>query len=684
MHSHTVYSRLLLAGCKYTIFAAFWLHISAGAEHLEQIIAANYLDTYQQNERRLEAISKQLENLPIPNLREPTGTGGFLSDNKEHADDEVVITFNWDQAHRIDATALFPLRLFMDEVYDENLYWPKLITIETNVDGSTTTLAQLDGAQARLRQSLPELVTFSPTKTDNLTIRCTGLQQHPNRDWHAAGFAEIFIFSEHHNLAPIAKLQTNGSRDGKYVLSSKFLTDNQTPLGLPQQAIEDKKKLNYFRQVTENKALNETPLTLTLHYLEPIAIDALRIDPVNHFYYGQGFPVRFTIELLDETGNILLPHNQYRRIALRNPALNPFIANFDETKASSIRITILETQQGVTPRAPTIELSEITALHRGLPLIPAKKIDLLWRNEIQTYTRGVKSRDITLRRMATLNNGETENGRIISQREWTEGLHQQQQLMEEQLMLRSAQTAILTAIRRGILMGSIGLVVIILATAISLIVRSRIKARQHVLHLRAQIASDLHDDVGSNLGTIILQTERLQDLIHTQHEQDRLKKILRLTKESVLGLQEVLQTTSPEIGHHKSLATHLQELTELMLGQTPYTIDIDPIVNDALTDNLTRGRFMLFYKEAVHNAKKHAQCKHVDISIKKDTRALILCIGDDGVGIDAKALSKASTLRTLKKRAEWLSGTLTIDSAKGKGTRLTLELPLNTLRRRSA
>lgn len=233
-------------------------------------------------------------------------------------------------------------------------------------------------------------------------------------------------------------------------------------------------------------------------------------------------------------------------------------------------------------------------------------------------------------------------------------------------------------------MGSIGLVVIILATAISWIVRSRIKARKHVLHLRAQIASDLHDDVGSNLGTIILQTERLQDLINTQNEQDRLKKILRLTKESVLGLQEVLQTTSPEIGHHKSLATHLQELTELMLGQTPYTIDIDTIANDALTDNLTRGRFMLFYKEAVHNAKKHAQCTHVDISLKKGTRALILYIGDDGVGIDAPALSDVNTLRTLKKRAEWLSGTLTIDSAKGKGTRLTLELPLNTLRRRSA
>lgn len=676
MPALSAFAKACSLGCKYVGLLFFYLYGSATAEPLEQRIAAKFLTAYQENEQRLAAIDQRLKKLPFPYTREPTGTGGFVSTQKEHADDIVVLTFHWDEAHEIHAAALFPLRLFMDEIYAENLYWPGHITIETDVGTSTLSLAQIKSSESGLHQSLPEFVQFDSVKTNNLTIRCTGLQQHPQQKWYAAGLAEVFIFSDKKNIAPLAVIQTNGSREGINVLWSKFLTDDQTPLGIPQTSAHTENSPNFFRVTLGNKKLEEHPLTLTLHYTEPVEIDAVRLDPSSRSFHGQGFPRHFSIELLDSSGSVQQSYKQYVQAPLRNPGLNPLIARFETTKASSVRITILEEPDVFNPSGRIIGFSEIIPMYRGSTSGTVNKIEMRFGDALTEHTLNQSKRK---RGLATLIDGTTQDGRVIHQYEWAEGLHERQRLMEKQLGLQRAQQSTLTRIHRALLIGSILLIVMVTSGAVLAIVRIQIHARREIRITRAQIASDLHDDVGSNLGTVIIRAEQLQKE-DTPDEHGRLQQILQLTQESVLGLQEVLQATAPEIGHHKSLSTHLQELTTLMLGQTPFSIEIDPGVNELLTSNLTRGRFILFYKEAIHNAKKHAQCTHVDISLKQATRALILCIGDNGVGIDAARLSKARTLRTLKKRAEWLGGKLSIDSAPKQGTRLTLELPIASLR----
>jgi signal transduction histidine kinase len=77
--------------------------------------------------------------------------------------------------------------------------------------------------------------------------------------------------------------------------------------------------------------------------------------------------------------------------------------------------------------------------------------------------------------------------------------------------------------------------------------------------------------------------------------------------------------------------------------------------------------------EAVTNAMKHADPASITISVRQRAGSVVASVADDGRG---GARPDGSGLRGLADRLETLEGTLTIDSAPGRGTVLTAELPL--------
>ena len=101
----------------------------------------------------------------------------------------------------------------------------------------------------------------------------------------------------------------------------------------------------------------------------------------------------------------------------------------------------------------------------------------------------------------------------------------------------------------------------------------------------------------------------------------------------------------------------------------------DPSLGDKLWEHTLRKGLLLFYKEALYNAKTHADCSRIDISLRLVNDAIVLNVKDNGKGIDEQALKQARTLRTLKQRAEWLHAKLQIQSKPGAGTELILSIP---------
>jgi signal transduction histidine kinase len=84
----------------------------------------------------------------------------------------------------------------------------------------------------------------------------------------------------------------------------------------------------------------------------------------------------------------------------------------------------------------------------------------------------------------------------------------------------------------------------------------------------------------------------------------------------------------------------------------------------------------------VGNARKHAQAEHIWVRLKTQKDVLILEIQDDGVGFNVGAVQEGYDKRgslgmvNMRERAELLNGAVKIDSTEGKGTRITILVPL--------
>jgi len=87
--------------------------------------------------------------------------------------------------------------------------------------------------------------------------------------------------------------------------------------------------------------------------------------------------------------------------------------------------------------------------------------------------------------------------------------------------------------------------------------------------------------------------------------------------------------------------------------------------------------------EALTNIRKHSLAKNVEVRIERTSNnELVINIRDDGRGFDMKEVESSASscgkwgLTTMRQRADFLGGTLLIDSIPNQGTKVSLNIPL--------
>ncbi|MGJ8639218.1 MAG: sensor histidine kinase [Opitutaceae bacterium] len=643
----------------------------------EHTLAQKLSKAYRLNEARIADIQTELNRLPKPYTGEPTGTGGFLSHWSGSSKNDVVLNFRWSEPQEIDAVALFPLRLFLadENGLTNNAYWPGKIQIQS-VNEAEPLLLQTVAIQNRaLTQSLPEITTFPTQVTSHLRITLSDLTRKNGGFQFAGGFSEICIFSGQENIAPRARVHANQSREGFRVFSRTYLTDGHTPLGLPEIGPRTSGSLGL--SIRSSKRTPAKPVDIVVDFKKGTAVDAVRLDPAAIYKPGQAFPIRFTIELLDAQGTILQADNTYRDTPLRDLGLNPYFAYFPETLTHQIRVRIIEMSQPRIQSRPWIQISEITPIYRGAHIRTSATIDApsMPRRASSTAIYDPSGRQLRWQNEFVYD-GQTQTGQTLPLREWTEGLQQRKRLIEELHDLKASQEATIHGIRRQTLWAAGIFLSLVVMIALFLVIRAKVNNRRELRLARERIASDLHDDVGSNLGTITLHTEFLMDQVDAPDQVEHLKSITKLTRESVYGLREVLHTSAPRIGRAQDILQYMEELSQLVLPDIELKMDLAPSVNAVMKTPELRKGVMLYYKEAITNIRSHAQCQRVSVSLHELRGYLELMVKDDGIGMPLEKLSNESTLRTLKLRANEMRAELKIESKVNQGTRLDLKIPL--------
>lgn len=82
-------------------------------------------------------------------------------------------------------------------------------------------------------------------------------------------------------------------------------------------------------------------------------------------------------------------------------------------------------------------------------------------------------------------------------------------------------------------------------------------------------------------------------------------------------------------------------------------------------------------QETTQNVVKHAQCKNLVVNFASSNDSLIISVEDDGKGFEQKKKKKGIGVRNMGSRVNSLGGTWTIESELGKGTKVTLTIPIS-------
>jgi len=207
--------------------------------------------------------------------------------------------------------------------------------------------------------------------------------------------------------------------------------------------------------------------------------------------------------------------------------------------------------------------------------------------------------------------------------------------------------------------------------------RLRVAALLRVERERTRIAMDLHDELGSGLGSIgMLAGVAARDDVDNAEARQLVREIADLSGLLGSGLRSLvwsLRSGRAGIGELGSqIADHARRLFP---GDVPrLTVNLPQNQSSASLAPELRRHVLLFALEALHNVARHAHAGHVSLTLEAVGHdGLRLSIEDDGGGFDPDIASRGTGLESMRRRATAIAATMRVDTAHGQGTRIALE-----------
>jgi ligand-binding sensor domain-containing protein len=222
-----------------------------------------------------------------------------------------------------------------------------------------------------------------------------------------------------------------------------------------------------------------------------------------------------------------------------------------------------------------------------------------------------------------------------------------------------------------------GTVLALLACALY---RYRVAQLLAIERMRARIATDLHDDIGSSLSQIAILSEVARRKIENTDARAAgpLTDIVTVSGELVDAMSDIVWSINPKHDHLSNLEYRMRRFATDVL--TACKIDLEfrgtTTQPDLRVGADIRRQVFLIFKEAVNNIARHSGASLATAEFRVVQEHLVLQLTDDGTGFDSTAGWNGNGLFNMRKRALELGGTLVIESIPNHGTTLTLRVPL--------
>jgi signal transduction histidine kinase len=202
----------------------------------------------------------------------------------------------------------------------------------------------------------------------------------------------------------------------------------------------------------------------------------------------------------------------------------------------------------------------------------------------------------------------------------------------------------------------------------------RLASTRKLARLRLRIARDLHDEVGSNLGSIALLSEVMPKPAGGAAEE--ITEVRRIALQTINSLRDIVWFLDPASDSMEELLVRMRETAKTMLHGIVFDFSSTGNVVGVVPSLELRRNVLPVFKEMLHNIVKHARATRVEIAVIISSGTFQLRVVDNGIGLDASASTVGNGLKNLRRRTAELGGTLNIESQIGNGTRISLSAPI--------
>ncbi len=209
---------------------------------------------------------------------------------------------------------------------------------------------------------------------------------------------------------------------------------------------------------------------------------------------------------------------------------------------------------------------------------------------------------------------------------------------------------------------------------------ARLEAQTAVERERLRLARDLHDEVGSGLGRVILFAGEARRAAGDPALLDAsLDRVRATAQELVQHAREIVWAVSPQHDTLASLGERLGDYAAetLRAANIACRFDLPPDLPAIALGSEVRHTVFLSVKEALHNSVKYSGATEVKLRTRWEGGVFLVEISDNGVGFaPGERQGGGHGLRNLRLRAEGLGGSAEITSERGRGTSVTLRIPI--------
>jgi signal transduction histidine kinase len=199
---------------------------------------------------------------------------------------------------------------------------------------------------------------------------------------------------------------------------------------------------------------------------------------------------------------------------------------------------------------------------------------------------------------------------------------------------------------------------------------------------RNRLARDLHDSIKQQIFSISVGAAAALARLESDAEGARaaLHDVKQSAQEAMVEMRAMLQQLSPAPLEKSGLLQALRDQCEALAYRTSTQVktDFGALPGDDLFRPGAQEALFRIAQEALSNVARHARAQNVRVTLKQEEQHIVLVVSDDGQGFDPASAPAGMGLGNIEQRASALQGRVTLASAPGEGTTLSVYLPLMT------